>query len=63
MRERDTGEASESADRSGFVRGLAMLAAALSFAWLNLPALFRQPPGPERHPSIKPPNRSVKRRG
>jgi hypothetical protein len=40
-----------------------MLAAALSFAWLNLPALFRQPPGPERHPSITPPNRSVKRRG
>jgi hypothetical protein len=63
MSERNTGEASETTDRSGFVRGLAVLAATLSFAWLNLPAMFRKPPGPERRPSIKPPSRSVKRRG
>jgi len=63
MSERTTGEASGTTDRPGFARSLAALAAVLGFAWLNLPALFRQPPGQERRPSLKPPSRSVKRRG
>jgi len=62
MSERTTGEASDSTGRGGFVKGLAVLAATLSFAWLNLPALFR-PASPAGRPSIKPPSRSVKRRG
>jgi len=61
MSERTTGEASDSTGRGGFVKVLAALAATFSFAWLNLPALF--PPGPAGRPSIKPPSRSVKRRG
>jgi|GEM_PF-1961790 hypothetical protein len=64
MSERTTGEASESTGRAGFVQGLAVLAATLSVAWLNLPALLLPGlSGPARRPSIKPPSRSVKRRG
>lgn len=61
MSERTTGEASENEGRGGFVKGLAVLAATFSFAWLNLPALFLS--GPAGRPAIKPPSRSVKRRG
>ena len=62
MSERKTGEASERTGRDGFVQGLAVLAATLSLAWLNLPAMLRLP-GPAGRPAIKPPSRSVKRRG
>jgi hypothetical protein len=58
--------------RAGFLRHLALLAGALGFAGLALPALFRRtgvPAGPDPDsrpaapPAITPPTRSVKRRG